>query len=129
MSVKVASIWAVFRLKGEKSKIKNHLPVSILNCFSKVYERPINEQLMSPVIKFLPDFILAYSNGCSTNHVLLKRFGGLSKACDCISHNLLIKKLHIYGSSFETLTFLNTFESQKKKQLLKVSFSQILIVF
>ena len=83
---------------------------------------------MSSVTNFLSDFISAYRNGYSTNHVLLRLiknwkpaldsnlFTGavlmdLSKACDCIPHDLLIANLHAYGFSFETLNF--------SKQLLK----------
>ena len=33
----------------------------------------------------------------------------LSKAFDCISHDLLIPKLHAYGLSFDTVTFLNSY--------------------
>ena len=32
--------------KGERTEIKNYRPVSILNCFSKVYARFIHENLV-----------------------------------------------------------------------------------
>ena len=43
-SAKVAPVYPVFKGKGERSEIKNYKPVSILNCFSNVYERFIHEQ-------------------------------------------------------------------------------------
>ena len=71
-SAKVASIGPIFKGKGERSEIKNYRPVSILNYFSKVYERFIHENFMSSVTNFLSDFISAYREGYSTNHVLLR---------------------------------------------------------
>ena len=70
-SAKVALIRPIFKGKGERTKIKNYRPVSILNSFSKVYERFIHENLMSSVTNFLSDIISAYRKGYSTNHVLL----------------------------------------------------------
>ena len=146
-SAKVASIRPIFKGKGERTEIKNYRPVSILNCFSKVYERFIHENLMSSVTNFLSDFISAYRKGYSTNHVLLRLienwkavldsnlFTGavlmdLSKTFDCIPHDLPIAKLHAYGFSFETLTFLNSY-LRNRKQCVKINnicseFSKIL---
>ena len=129
-SAKVASIRRIFKEKGERTEIKNYRPISMLNCFSNVYERFIHEN-------FLSDFISAYRKGYSTNHILLiltenwkaaldsNLFTGavlmdLSKAFDCISHDLLISKLHAYGFSFETLTFLNSY-LKNRKQCVKIN--------
>ena len=136
-SAKVASVRPIFKGKGERSEIKNYKPVSILNSFSKVYERFIHKNLMSSVTNFLSDFLSAYRKGYSTNHVLLKLienwktaldsnlFTGavlmdLSKAFDCIPHDLLSYKLHAYGLSFETLTFLKSY-LRNCKQCVKIN--------
>ena len=44
----------------------------------------------------------------------------LSKIFDCIPHDLLIAKLHAYGFSFETLTFLNKC-LRNRKQCVKIN--------
>ena len=41
----------------------------------------------------------------------------LSKAFDCIPHNLLIAKLHAYGLSFDTVTFLNSYLKDWKQNV------------
>ena len=111
-SAKIASIRPIFK-KGGKAKIGNYRPVSILNCFSKIYERFLHNQIASFSNEFLSDFISAHRKGYSTNHVLIRLieswrttldknlFAGavlmdLSKTFDCISHDLLIAKLHAY---------------------------------
>ena len=56
-SAKVASIRPIFKVKGERTEIKNYRLVSIRKCFSKVYERFIHENPMSSVTNFLSDFV------------------------------------------------------------------------
>ena len=41
----------------------------------------------------------------------------LSKAFDWISHDLLISKLHAYGLSFDTVTFLNSYLKDWKQDV------------
>ena len=41
----------------------------------------------------------------------------LSKAFDCIPHNLLIAKLHAYSLDFDTVTFLLNYLKHRKKSV------------
>ena len=70
-STKLASVRSIFK-KGERTEIGNYRPVSILNCFSKIYERFLHNQIASFSNEFLSDFISAYRKGYSTNHVLIR---------------------------------------------------------
>ena len=78
----VASVRPIFK-KDDRTNIKNYRPVSFLNCFSKNYEKFLNEQLLHFMNHSLSDFMFAYGKGYSTNHVLI--------------HDLLIAKLHAFG--------------------------------
>ena len=79
-------------------------PVSILNTFSKIYEKVTKDQLVSRLDKYLSPFISAYRKGYSIQHVLTRSVEewrerldnnyivaamlmDLSKAFDCISYN------------------------------------------
>ena len=61
-STKLASVRPMVK-KGERTEIGNYRPVSILNCFSKIYERFLHNQIASFSNEFLSDFISAYRKG------------------------------------------------------------------
>ena len=61
-STKLASVRSIFK-KGKRTEIGNYRPVSILNCFSKIYERFLHNQIASFSNEFLSDFISAYRKG------------------------------------------------------------------
>ena len=130
---KIASVRPVFK-KGERIEIGNYRQVSISNCFSKIYERFLDNQILSFSNEFLSDFISACRKRYSTNHVLIRLienwkttldkdlFTGavlmdLSKTFDCIPQDLLIAKLHAYGLSFDTVTFLNSYLKDRKQNV------------
>ena len=67
-------------------------------------------------LRLIENWKAALDSNLFTGTVLMN----LSKAFDCISHDLLIPKLHAYGFSFETLTFLNSY-SRDRKQCVKIN--------
>ena len=68
---KIASVRPLFKKKS-RNKIENYRPVSILNTFSKIYERYIHNSLTQFVDNFLSVFISAYRKTYSSNHVLIR---------------------------------------------------------
>ena len=52
---KIASLRPIFK-KNEREKVENYRPVSILKCFSKIYEKYVLEQFKP----FLNDFLSEY---------------------------------------------------------------------
>ena len=64
-SAKIASVRPMFN--RERTEMENNRAVSIFNCFSKIHERFLHNQIAFFSNKFLSDFISAYRRGYSTN--------------------------------------------------------------
>ena len=110
---KIATVCPIYK-KSDGDKNENYRRVSILNCFSKVYERFLHEQFKPFVETFLSGFVAAFKEGYSCNHVLMRLIDNWKRALDgnlqivtvlmdllkafhCIPHDLLIAKLHAHG--------------------------------
>ena len=146
-NLKNANIIPTFK-KKERMHKTNYRPISILPTLSKVYEKVIYHQIYKYFNNIFSKYLCGFRKGHSTQHSLLfmleamKRaldeglFSGvlltdLSKAFDCISHELLIAKLHAYGFSKQALNLINDYLSnryQRTKVGDKVSKWQELII-
>ena len=107
-------------------------PVSVLTTFSKVFERFVLNSMLEHVNVLLSDQISAYRKGYSCQNVLLKLtedwrkyldnneivgavLMDLSKAFDCLPHELLIAKLEAYGFKKKTLKFFYSYLNGRKQ--------------
>ena len=123
--------------KDDTTKNGNYRPVSILP--SKIFERNIYDQISPYIDSFLSPFLCGFRKGHSTQHCLtfmLERWKkaldngkiagalltDLSKAFDCLNHELLIAKLEAYGFDNKSLTYILSY-LQDRKQRTKVSAS------
>ena len=124
--LKLADVVPCFK-KKDPMDASNYRPISLLPVISKVFEAIIHEQLCSFMDNKLSIYLYGFRKGYSTQHTLLNMItkwqtcldkkGGivgtilmdLSKAYDCIDHNLLIAKLQAYGLSIKSLHFINSY--------------------
>ena len=122
--------------QGSRNKKENYRPISILPLISKIFEKIICRQLSNHFDNILSKFQCGFRKGYSPQHCLLlmidkwkkavdnhKVFGAvltdLSKAFDCICHDLLIAKLNAYGLSLPALKLITDY-LQNRKQRTKI---------
>ena len=130
---KLADVTPVYKKKSENSK-DNYRPVRILSNISKIYKRCIYD-----LIQLFFDFLLSKyqcgsRRGYNAQHCLISLIkkwkkcfhnGGisgalltdLSKAFDCLPHELLIAKLDAYGLDKISLKLIHIYISNRKQRL------------
>ena len=143
--LKVGDIAPIFKADRNKKKdatnVENYRQVSVLPSTSKVFERLLQTQISEYFSGKLSPYLCGYRKGYSAQHALIsliehwrkaldsKGHAGavlmeLSKAFDCINHDLLIAKLHAYGFSLQSLKLLKSYLSNRKQRVkINTSFS------
>ena len=131
--LKAGYVSALFKSTDTLSK-KNYRPITVLPPISKVFERIMYEQMMTFVTSFLSNFLCGFRKGYNTQHALLnliekckrvldkKGYAGailmdLSKAFDCLDHELLLAKLDAYGFSKNALRFIHSYLTGRKQRV------------
>ena len=106
-----------------KRSIANYRPISLLPIISKTYERVLFEQIEKFSEKISPK-LCGFRKGHSTQHALLNLLKNwqktldksgvigtvlmdLSKAYDCLPHDLLIAKLAAYGFEDSAISLIS----------------------
>ena len=119
--------------KGKKDKKENYRPVSILPVLSKIFERIMFIQMSAFFENIFNKQQCGFRKGYNTQQCLLKMlekwkpsvdeakvFGALltdlSKALDCLDHELLIAKVNAYGFSLPALRLINDYLSNRRQQ-------------
>ena len=130
--LKMADMSPVFK-KDDKTCKENYRPISVLPPVSKIFESRMYEDIELYMRKYFSPYLCGFRKGYSTQHCLLnliermKRsldkqgyaaaiLTDLSKAFDCINHDLLIAKLGAYGFSHSSLTVIQSYLYGRKQR-------------
>ena len=130
--LKLADITPLHK-KGRKDNKENYRPVSILPTLSKIFERILFEQISGFFDNFLLEKQCGFRKGYSTQYCLVnllekwkssvdkgKTFGALltdlSKAFDCLDHELLTAKLNAHGFDLHALRLMHDYLTNRKQR-------------
>ena len=113
---------------------KNFRPISVLPCLSKIFERVLNTPMVRFMNERLSDLLCGFREKYSTQHALIRLIEScrncldnkgvmgmilmdLSKANDCLPHDLLIAKLAAYGFGNNSLHLICSYLSGRKQRV------------
>ena len=133
----ISSIGAPLQTLGAPNTplwIVHSADVSVLNNISKVFERVICDQVCHHFEQIFNNFLCAFRKGHGCQTVLLRILEDwrealdknlytaailmdLSKAFDCLPHNILLEKLLAYGLSKESVSLFESYLSDRKQQI------------
>ena len=126
-SLKLADITPAFK-KDDRTKKDHYRPVSVLPFVSKIFQRNMYDQISLYMESYLSPFLCGFRKGLSTQYCImgmLEKWSGniagavftdLSKAFDCLGHELLVAKLEAYGFDFQSLDYIYSYLSHRKQR-------------
>ena len=137
--LKIADVIPIHKA-NERILKTNYRPVSLLPVLSKLFEKNMYDPIVLYIEKILSPFLFGFRKGHSTQQCLMvmiemwrkaldnKKIAGgiltdLSKAFDCLSHDLMIAKLEAYGFDKNALKFVYSYLKNRKQ---RTKFTQFL---
>ena len=120
--------------KDSRNIETNYRPVSILSNISKIYERCLYSQIANFFDEKLSPYQCGFRKGFSAQQCLIVMienwrksldhggsFGALltdlSKAFDCLPHDLLVAKLHAYGFDIASTRLIYSYLKDRKQRV------------
>ena len=108
----------------------NYRPVSVLSIFEKNLEQQLSdffEYILNPYLcafrrghgsqTILLRLLEDWRNALDKNQYVAAVLMDLSKAFDCLPHDILLDKLSAYGMSTDSVSLLESYLSTRKQQL------------
>ena len=144
--LKYADVIPIYK-NGSRTDKANYRPISLLPPMSKVFEKLISKQLIKFMENKLSKYLCGFRKGYSTQYALLDllhswrgtlyksgKVGAilmdLSKAFDCMSHELILAKLAAYGLGYHSLKFIHSYLTDRKMRVrIGTEFSEWLCIF
>lgn len=131
--LKVAKVLPLFK-KGDINTIDNYRPISIIPIFAKILEIILKKRLVNylETYNILNCCQFGFRNKCSTTKAVFKIVSDivegledgkhvavslcdLSKAFDCVAHELLVEKLSFYGIRGLPLDLFNSYLNNRQQ--------------
>jgi hypothetical protein len=133
-NLKYAEVKPLFK-KGDRHDIDNYRPVSVLPSFSKVFEKLALNQLLNflesnflfaneqygfrkgrSTIAAISDLVDEVSWALDGSHSSMGVFCDLSKAFDCVDHNILLGKMELFNFSSESIGWMSSYLENRKQR-------------
>ena len=131
--LKLAKVIPVFK-GGNATECKNYRPISVLNTFSKLYEKIMYNRIVDFLnanntlynlqfgfrAKYNTSFALAYlidkiMTSIEKKEYVIGLFVDLSKAFDTVNHSILLAKIFKYGIRGMAYTWINNYLTDRKQ--------------
>ena len=133
--LKLAIVVPVYK-KGDNTNIENYRPISLLPSFSKIFEHVMCKRIMEFMTEdeLLKDCQHGFIRGRSTHTAIfqftkqilesledgtvpLGLFLDLSKAYDTLNHEILLRKLELYGIRGTALKWIASYLSKRSQKV------------
>ena len=131
--LKLADITPVYK-KNSRCKKSNYRPISVLPNLSKIFENVLYDQISSFFENIFSKYQTGFKKGFNPQSCLVamtEKFkksldqGGeyaalltdLSKAFDCLPHDLIIAKLHAYGFDKASLRLMHSYLTDRYQRV------------
>ena len=100
-----------FEKDSQLEKVINFRPVTVLSVVSKIFEPILHQQLTDHFENIFHKYVFGYRkyHGSLTNTIIIGTIAiDLSKAFDCLTHDLILEKLKFYGLSDHALSLMHS---------------------